>query len=321
MPPAVVLVTGVSRCLGGAPRGRARGRPADRAGHRRRHRPAARTCRPRPHRVRPRRHPQPADRQGDRAARGRHRRAHEHQLARPAGAGGRASMKEINVIGTMQLLAACQKAPTGAPLVLKSTTRGLRRVLPRPGGVHRGHAAARGAARAASPRTPSRSRATSAASAAAVPTSTSPCCASPTSSARASTRRSPRYFRCRWCRRCSATTRGCSSCTRTTPSRCCARATTGDVPGTFNVGGDGMLLLSQAIRRLGRVELPVPPAGPAARWAAVASPGSPTSRPSRCGSSPTAGSSTPPGCARVRLRARGTPRRALADYAPYRSAG
>jgi UDP-glucose 4-epimerase len=36
------------------------------------------------------------------------------------------------------------------------------------------------------------------------------------------------------------------------------RATTGSFSGTVNVGGEGTLLLSQAIRRLGRVELPIP---------------------------------------------------------------
>ncbi len=40
----------------------------------------------------------------------------------PGSSGGRATMKEMNVIGTMQLLAACQKAPTVQRLVLKSTT-------------------------------------------------------------------------------------------------------------------------------------------------------------------------------------------------------
>jgi UDP-glucose 4-epimerase len=42
-------------------------------------------------------------------------------IANPTGAGGRASMKEINVIGTMQLLAACQKAPGVRRLVVKSS--------------------------------------------------------------------------------------------------------------------------------------------------------------------------------------------------------
>jgi len=40
----------------------------------------------------------------------------------PGRAGGRAAMKELNVIGTMQLLAACQKAETLRRLVVKSTT-------------------------------------------------------------------------------------------------------------------------------------------------------------------------------------------------------
>ena len=43
-------------------------------------------------------------------------------IATPFGAGGRTAMKEINVIGTMQLLAACQKAPSLRKLVVKSTT-------------------------------------------------------------------------------------------------------------------------------------------------------------------------------------------------------
>jgi UDP-glucose 4-epimerase len=42
--------------------------------------------------------------------------------ATPHGAGGRASMKEMNVIGTMQLLAGCQKAASVRRLVVKSTT-------------------------------------------------------------------------------------------------------------------------------------------------------------------------------------------------------
>jgi UDP-glucose 4-epimerase len=48
--------------------------------------------------------------------------AHMSVIATPFGAGGRAAMKEINVIGTMQLLAACQKAPSVRKLVVKSTT-------------------------------------------------------------------------------------------------------------------------------------------------------------------------------------------------------
>jgi len=47
---------------------------------------------------------------------------HMNVLATPLDAGGRAPQKEINVIGTMQLLAACQKAQTVRRLVVKSST-------------------------------------------------------------------------------------------------------------------------------------------------------------------------------------------------------
>ncbi len=46
---------------------------------------------------------------------------HMATTAEPSAAGGRARMKELNVIGAMQLLAACQKAPTLQRFVLKST--------------------------------------------------------------------------------------------------------------------------------------------------------------------------------------------------------
>src|ERR1700742_1281555 len=47
---------------------------------------------------------------------------HAAVTAAPRGVGGRAPMKEMNVIGTMQLLAACQKSDTVRRLVVKSTT-------------------------------------------------------------------------------------------------------------------------------------------------------------------------------------------------------
>lgn len=46
---------------------------------------------------------------------------HMNLIATPLSAGGRVSQKEINVIGTMQLLAACQKAPNIRRLVVKSS--------------------------------------------------------------------------------------------------------------------------------------------------------------------------------------------------------
>lgn len=47
---------------------------------------------------------------------------HASITAMPREAGGRAPMKELNVIGTMQLLAACQQSPSVRRLVLRSTT-------------------------------------------------------------------------------------------------------------------------------------------------------------------------------------------------------
>ena len=47
---------------------------------------------------------------------------HMSVIATPNSAGGRTAQKEINVIGTMQLLAACQRAPRLERLVVKSTS-------------------------------------------------------------------------------------------------------------------------------------------------------------------------------------------------------
>ena len=46
---------------------------------------------------------------------------HTSVASTPAAAGGRTSMKELNVIGTMQLLAACQQSPDVRKLVVKSS--------------------------------------------------------------------------------------------------------------------------------------------------------------------------------------------------------
>ena len=46
---------------------------------------------------------------------------HLAMVATPGGSGGRSSMKEINVIGTMQLLAACQRAESFRKLVVQSS--------------------------------------------------------------------------------------------------------------------------------------------------------------------------------------------------------
>ena len=46
---------------------------------------------------------------------------HMAMVSTPSGAGGRSSMKEINVIGTMQLLAACQRAEAFRRIVVQSS--------------------------------------------------------------------------------------------------------------------------------------------------------------------------------------------------------
>ena len=99
---------------------------------------------------------------------------HMNVIATPRSAGGRVPMKEINVIGTMQLLAALQKVPDVRRLVVKSTAGRLRRRAGRPRDLHRGHLRRRPRRAPAGPRTASRSRATSAASPAAARTSPSP---------------------------------------------------------------------------------------------------------------------------------------------------
>ena len=93
MPPAVVLVTGVSRWLGGALAAELAADPAI-------GRLIGKVI----------------------AAASVDTVVHMNISSTPAGSGGRGPMKELNVIGTMQLLAACQRAPSVARFVLKSTT-------------------------------------------------------------------------------------------------------------------------------------------------------------------------------------------------------
>ena len=89
-------------------------------------------------RLRPRRHPQPRDRQGDRPRARRHRRA--HQRRRHPGRGRWPHLDE----GAQRHRD--DAAPRGVPAGARRTQaggqverRGLRRLQPRPGHVHRGH--------------------------------------------------------------------------------------------------------------------------------------------------------------------------------------
>ena len=101
-------------------------------------------------------------------------------IATPGSAGGRNTMKELNVIGTMQLLAACQKAPGLRNLVVKSTTTVYGASSRDPAMFTEDMEPRRLPAVRATPRTPPRSRATCAGSPDAAPTSGSPCSAPPT---------------------------------------------------------------------------------------------------------------------------------------------
>ena len=311
----VVLVTGVSRDLGRRFARAVADRPCRRAGHRRRRRPAA--GRHRRRLLRPRRHPQPGHRQGHRQGGRRHRRPHERDLdprqrRGPQHDEGAQRHRHDAAAGGLPE-GARAAAPRG-----EVDDDGLRRQQPRPGDVHRGHGAAaarrepgyakdvaeiEGYVRGFARRRPD-VRVTILRLANVI----GPHVVEPDHVLLPAAGRS---------RPCSATTRGCSSCTSTTCIAVLQHAVTDDVPGTFNVAGDGVLMLSQAVRRLQRPTVPMP----ALRaWAASARPcarrGSPTSRPSSWPSSPTVVGWTPPGCASSWASTRATPpRTAFADFA------
>ena len=185
---------------------------------------------------------------------------HASVTATPLGAGGRAPMKELNVIGTMQLLAACQHSETVRRLVVKSST----------------------AVYGTSPRDP------------AIFTEDMPAKALPRSGyakdavevegyLRGFTRRRPdvsvtllrfanfvgpyidtpltRYFQLPVVPTVFGFDPRLQLLHETDGIEVLRLASTSDRPGTFNVAGDGVLLLSQAIRRAGKLAVAVP--GPA----------------------------------------------------------
>jgi UDP-glucose 4-epimerase len=192
---------------------------------------------------------------------------HTSLSASPAQSGGRTAMKEMNVIGTMQLLAACQRSASVRKLVLKSTTAVYGsssrdpaiftesmapKALPA-GGYAKDAAEIEGYVRGFGRRRPDVS----------------------VSVLRLANVVGPRVD--------TALTRYFSLPVVPTVLGYDARmqllhsedalaalemAARLDRPGVFNVGGNGVLLLSQAIRRAGRVPLSLPSAmvGPASRF-------------------------------------------------------
>jgi UDP-glucose 4-epimerase len=182
---------------------------------------------------------------------------HMSVIATPGSAGGRLTMKELNVIGTMQLLAACQKAPSVKHLVVKSTstvygassrdpamfTEEMQpRRNPRSGfskdaaeieGYVRGFARRRPDVRVAMLR---------------LANVVGPHVVSPMTS----------YFRLPVIPTVLGYDARMQFVHESDLDRVLELAVTSEVEGTYNVAGDGILMLSQAVRRLQRATLPLP---------------------------------------------------------------
>ena len=164
-------------------------------------------------------------------------------------------MKELNVIGTMQLLAACQKAPSLRHLVVKSTTTVYGASSRDPAMFTEDMEPRRAPARA-TPRTSRRSRATSAARRRprrprrpAAANVIGPHVTSPITS----------YFRLPVIPTVLGHDPRLQFLHEQDLLAVLQHAALTGVAGTYNVAGDGVLMLSQAIRRLKRPSVPLPP--------------------------------------------------------------
>ena len=182
---------------------------------------------------------------------------HMSVIATPGSAGGRGTMKELNVIGTMQLLAACQKAPSVQHLVVKSTSTvygassrdpamfteemGPRR-NPR-SGFSKDAAEIEGYVRGFARRRPD-VRVTMLRLANVV----GPHVVSPMTS----------YFRLPVVPTVLGYDARMQFVHQDDLDRVLRHAVLADIPGTFNIAGDGFLMLSQALRRLQRATVPLP---------------------------------------------------------------
>ncbi len=182
---------------------------------------------------------------------------HMNVIATPLGAGGRTAMKEINVIGTMQLLAACQKAPSMRKLVVKSTTAvygssprdpalfredSEPRALPK-SGYAKDAVEVEGYVRGFGRRRPDVTLSVLRFTNFIGPTIDTPL---------------TRYLSLPVVPTVFGFDPRLQLCHEDDGIEVLRRCSTEEHPGIFNVGGDGVLLLSQAVRRVGRFSVPVP---------------------------------------------------------------
>ncbi len=182
---------------------------------------------------------------------------HMNVIATPVGIGGRSSMKEINVIGTMQLLAACQRSPTVKQLVVKSSTTvyGVSpkdpamfseemepRRLPR-GGFAKDSVEVEGYVRGFARRRPD-----VALSMLRFANILGPGMDTPLT----------RYFALPVVPTVFGFDGRLQFAHEVDALAVLLQCTTGEHPGIFNIAGDGILMLSQAISRAGRINTPLP---------------------------------------------------------------
>ncbi len=180
-------------------------------------------------------------------------------IATPRGAGGRTSMKEINVIGTMQLLAACQQAAGVERLIVKSSAGVYGssakdpamfsedmapRRMPR-SGFGKDSVEVEGYVRGFARRRPD------------VDVTTLRC--ANLIGPRIETSLT-RYFSLPVIPTVLGYDARLQFCHEDDALAVLHHALSAGVPGTFNVAGDGVLMLSQAVRRLGRPSVAVPAA-------------------------------------------------------------
>ena len=182
---------------------------------------------------------------------------HMSVIATPGSAGGRGTMKELNVIGTMQLLAACGKAESLRSLVVKSSTiaygasnrdpamftedmqpRGRART-----GYAKDVAEVEGYVRGFARRRPDVTVTTLRCANVIGPRVVSPVTA---------------YFRLPVIPTVLGFDPRLQFLHESDLNRVLRHAVTTGVHGTFNVAGDGVLMLSQALRRLQRPGFPLP---------------------------------------------------------------